>query len=307
MRTPGADTLSGQAAAYLARLKAHHYSEACLDQNRLVLGRLAEYLARRGRTGVHSIREQDLVAFVRVLAHLRNRQGVPLALTSLNSYTRVLRSFFAFLETSGVLLENPAVDLPLPSINTLPKAVLSVRQARQLMQAPDAVTPHGLRDRAILETFYGTAIRLSECYRLDLDDLDLSRGLLMVRQGKGRKDRLVPLTRLAITALGSYLACRPSFLRHPGERALFLARGGRRLSRVSISLLIREYGHTIGARVSPHGLRHACATHLIKGGADVRHVQKLLGHRDLRTTAIYTRVDVSDLRQVLAKAHPRER
>jgi integrase/recombinase XerD len=293
--------------AFLERLRAHHYSDALGRQAQLTLGRLSSHLREKGIRDLRSVRERDLVGFVSALSRRRNRAGERLSLASLNAYTNVLRRFFGFLERSGAVLQSPAEELPLHRIDALPRGVLSQRQARRLMEAPDE-SGLGMRDRALLELLYGTAIRLSECHRLDLQDLELAQGLLLVRAGKGRKDRMVPVPREAAAALSRYLTtARASLVRDPQEQALFLTRRGRRLGRVAIGLLVRDYGIAAGVRVSPHGLRHACATHLLAGGADVRHVQRILGHHDLRTTALYTRVDLSDLREALARAHPRER
>jgi site-specific recombinase XerD len=176
------------------------------------------------------------------------------------------------------------------------------------MGAPHCGSLIGLRDTALLELFYGTAVRLSECARLDLQDLDLAEGLLLVRNGKGKKDRVVPVAGRAAVALRRYLdETRPAFIHDPKEDAVFLTKHGDRLGKVSIDLIVRRYGEALGLKVSPHRLRHACATHLLKGGADVRHVQELLGHRFIETTARYTQVAIEDLRQAVGRAHPRER
>ena len=190
----------------------------------------------------------------------------------------------------------------------LPIGSVTSREALRLLDGIDTKTPVGLRDRAIVEVFYGTAIRLSECVRLDLTDLDLRDGLLLVRNGKGKKDRIVPLAGRAAAAIEAYLTeARPAFIHDPKESAVFLTKHGGRLSAVSVDLIVRRYGEGLGLKVSPHGLRHACATHLLKGGADVRHLQELLGHRFLDTTARYAHVAIQDLRDVIEKAHPREK
>jgi site-specific recombinase XerD len=221
-----------------------------------------------------------------------------------------LKGFFAFLERQGLILRNPALVLDLPRVRRLPRAVLSEREAARLVDAPDATTILGRRDHAILELLYGTGIRAGECERLDLTDLDLEAGTLLIRDGKGKKDRIVPLTVCTAAALGLHLReSRPALVRRASPAALFLARGGRRLQLQSIEKLVRVHAAAAGIeqRVTPHALRHACATHLLRGGADVRHVQALLGHSSLNTTARYTRVEVSDLRAVLERAHPREK
>jgi site-specific recombinase XerD len=221
-----------------------------------------------------------------------------------------VKGFFGFLERHGVLLRDPALVLPVPQARRLPRAILSEAQARRLMAAPFAPSALGRRDRAILELLYGTGIRVGECERLDTTDLDLQEATLLIRDGKGKKDRAVPLGTQAARALDHYLTDgRPALLSRTSPAALFLARGGRRLLRQSIEKLVRVHARTamIEPRISPHTLRHACATHLLRGGADVRHVQALLGHKSLTTTARYTRVDTKDLREVLERAHPRER
>jgi integrase/recombinase XerD len=199
----------------------------------------------------------------------------------------------------------------MPRVSKLPRIVLSREQARRLMEAPSAFTPLGQRDRALLEVLYGTGIRLRECARLELRDVDLGKGALFVRDGKGKKDRVVPFAGQAVAALDLYLReGRPALARSAREQALFLSSiSGGALDASSIQLAVHNHARAAGlpVAVSPHVLRHTYATHLIQGGADVRHVQKLLGHACLQSTTIYTRVFPRDLAQAVAKAHPRER
>jgi len=209
-----------------------------------------------------------------------------------------------------VILRDPTLDVALPSWKRLPRAVLNEAQARRLVAAPSSWTPLGKRDRAILETLYGCALRVSESERPDLTDLDLTKGEILVRDGKGRKDRLLPVVGRAVVPLEVYLAeARPELVRDPRERALFLSWPGRRLGVQVIQNLVRSHARAAGleVRVSPHTLRHGCATHLLQGGADICHVQKLLGHASVETTAIYTKVTPTDLARVVEKTHPRER
>jgi site-specific recombinase XerD len=187
---------------------------------------------------------------------------------------------------------------------------LTQAEACRLVETPSPHTGVGQRNRAILETLYGTGVRLSECVRLELTDVDLGEGTLLVRSGKGRKDRLLPLPARAATALDLYLRDgRPRLVRGAPEPGLFVSRDGRRLKPVSVQFVVWWHAKRAGirTRISPHMLRHACATHLLRGGADVRHIQELLGHERLETTEVYTRVEIADLRDALARAHPRER
>jgi integrase/recombinase XerD len=245
-----------------------------------------------------------------MLRQSKTPHGAPLSFATQASYLQRVRSFFGFLTRQGFVLRSPAAEIVIPSCSPIPRTVLSVGQAARLMETPRGDTRAGRRDRAILELLYGTGIRRGECMRLGAADLDLQERTLLVRDGKGHKDRMVPLPGRAAEALCAYLKdVRPDLMRDPGERALFLtAWWGHRLSDVSVGLLVRQHARAAGlGRLHPHALRHACATHLLRGGADVRHVQALLGHKRLKTTSLYTRVVVEDLRRVLARSHPRER
>lgn len=273
-----------------------------------VLSVFLPWLRKRG-LDPRAVSEGDIVSFLAWLKTTTNRRGRPFSDEQRHKWLCVLKGVFRFLEAKHLMLRNPAAGVVLPRIERLPPPVLNEAQARRLIETP-AETKIGLRGRAILELLYGTGLRLGECVRLDLADVSLLEGRLLVRSGKGRKDRVVPLVGRAAAALDLYLRdVRPQLAESPREEALFLSRDGDRLSCSALQMRLREYGKTAGLRTTlrPHVLRHTCATHLLRGGADIRYVQRLLGHQDLRTTAIYTRVTVDDLREVIARAHPRER
>ena len=294
----------------MGELRARRASASLLGQTRHALSQLASHLSERRVADLCRVEERHLVSFGRKLRETKTPRGRVLSLASQASYLQRVKSFFAFLERRGVVLRSPAAELPIPIASPLPRVALSEGQAARLMEAPPQETSTGKRDRAILETLYGVGLRRGECARLDVADLDLAAGTLLVRDGKGRKDRMVPVPGRAAAALAAYLKdVRPRLVVDPQEPALFLtAWWGKRLSEVSIVFLLRRHARTAGVgKVHPHALRHACATHLLKGGADVRHVQAILGHRKLVTTGLYTRVVIEDLRQVMRRAHPRER
>jgi integrase/recombinase XerD len=308
----GAAELHGFAAlldSYLDELQGH---EALRARASLVLPRLAAQLERRGRRDLRSIEPADLVAFVRHLATVPKKhapEGTLLAAATQGCYVEAVRRFFAWLTKRGVLLSDPAHDLPVPKPVRLPRRVLSEAEAQRLMAAPSR-SVLGRRDRAVLEVLYGCGLRRGECLRLDLVDLDLAQRLLLVRNGKGKKDRLLPLTGQAAKALDLYLQeSRPELLEDLRDDALFLSKYGRRMGRTCLYLLLAKHARAARLRgaIYPHALRHSYATHLLKGRASVRHVQELLGHQSLQSTAVYTRVGVEDLREVLARCHPRER
>jgi site-specific recombinase XerD len=235
----------------------------------------------------------------------------PLSVKTLAAETSVLRSFCAWLAARRVLLFNPAEGLVLGDRSEpLPKTVLTESEVQALLAAPgrDAV---GLRDRAILEMLYSTGLRRAELCGLDLYDVDQAGEVVRVRQGKGRKDRYVPVGAHALEALRRYLhAARPELVATSREPALFVASiTGRRLGRQTLNLIVRKHGESagIGRRVTPHVLRHTCATHLLQGGADLRHVQAILGHASIATIQVYTRVAAEDLAAVHRRHHPRRR
>jgi integrase/recombinase XerD len=239
------------------------------------------------------------------------KSGRVLARATQEGWLSAVRVFFAFLVKKGLLLSNPATEVRLPRAERLPSRVLSLSEARRLMEQPRSWTATGRRDRAILEVLYGSGLRVSECARLDLGDVDLRAGRALVRDGKGKRDRYVPLTVRSVEAIETYLAdARPRLVASGRETACFVShRTGRRLTKAGIQIVVRTQARRAGIRgvVHPHVLRHSFATHLIKGGADVRHVQRLLGHRDIKSTAIYTRVEVPDLKAMVARSHPREK
>lgn len=226
-----------------------------------------------------------------------------------------VRSFMKFLRRRGAVQDDPRLDLGRRKGRFILPKVLSVSDAKTLVEAPDTSTPAGKRDRAILELLYGAGLRISELWRLNVGDVDYSLGFVQVT-GKGDKERFVPLGAEAIEALGDYIAnARREFL-HGDSRSgdntlrkpLFLNKSGTRLSVRSIRRIVEKYAVEagIGARAcSPHTLRHSFATHLLYGGADLRSVQEMLGHADIRTTQIYTHVMPSRLKEVYNRAHPR--
>jgi integrase/recombinase XerD len=308
VRTRAGGDFASLLAAFIEDLRRRRYSESSLAKARGELPPLFHHLREEGITDPRAVTEAHLAAYARYLERLLMRKGTPLAVSSRSAALNTIRRFFAFLTRRGLLLRDPAAAIQLPRASRLPRGILSESQARRLMVAPFPGTALGRRDRAILELLYGTGIRLGECVRADVVDLDLTAKTLLVRNGKGRKDRVVPVAGRAAAALDVYLTVsRSLLLKHVPDPALFLSRYGTRLGAIGTRVMLKRQAELIGASVSPHVLRHTCATHLLRGGADIRHVQALLGHRSLTTTALYTRVDVCDLRQVLARAHPRER
>jgi len=305
VRTHGAADFAALLGQYVEELRVRRYSTSSIEKAHVELPRLIHHLEEDGIRDARGVSEEHLAGYARHLERRITRRGAPLAAASRASAISTVRRFFAFLTSRGHLLHDPAAAIPLPRHARLPRGILTESQARRLMAAPFPGSVIGKRDRAILELLYGAGIRLGEAVRADVSDLDLREGVLLVRSGKGKKDRVVPVEGRAALALDIYLTdARPELVKRV-DAALFLSRDGGRLSMVGLRAMVKRHGQAIGVHVSPHTLRHTCATHLLRGGADIRHVQELLGHRSLQTTALYTRVAVEDLRQVLARAHPR--
>jgi integrase/recombinase XerD len=295
---------------FLEARRAEGKSPSSEVNARIALDALFARLRRQGVRDVRAVSRAQVVSFARWLQGATGPGGEPLSFATRDSRLSLVRVFFAFLVKRRIVLTSPAEGVSLRREDRLPRRVLSEGEARRLMAAPLPSTPVGLRDRAILETLYGTGIRLSECVRLDLQDVDLSGGALFIRDGKGRRDRKVPLTGRAAVALDVYLReARPALGASGKEAAVFVSwRTAGRLTKAGVQIVVRRRGRLAGipGPLGPHALRHSCATHLLRGGADVRHVQELLGHEHVQTTTVYTRVELKDLREVVERSHPRE-
>ncbi|KAF0994650.1 site-specific tyrosine recombinase XerD [Geobacillus sp. TFV-3] len=220
-----------------------------------------------------------------------------------------IRSFHQFLLREKIAAQDPTVHIETPQFErTLPK-VLSVEEVEALLAAPQASTPFGLRDKAMLELLYATGMRVSELVQLNLSDVHLTMGFVRC-YGKGRKERIVPIGRMAIEALTHYLERGRPQLVNPRRRtteALFLNHYGQRLTRQGFWKILKRLAKEAGIEkeLTPHTLRHSFATHLLENGADLRAVQELLGHADISTTQIYTHVTKTRLKDVYKQYHPR--
>ena len=234
--------------------------------------------------------------------------GSGLAPGSIGRHLACLSTYFRYLVYDGRVSENLAKLLNAPTVWDRLPTVLGPSAVEKLLQTPDASTPTGMRDRAILEALYATGCRASEVAGLRRLDLDLKRGLARC-VGKGDKERVVPLGSRAVEALEVWLGeARPGWMiGKPEQAGVFVSRRGRPLTRIAVWKVVKTHAASAGLplKVSPHTLRHSFATHLLAGGADLRVVQEMLGHASIGTTQIYTRVELSRLREVHAKFHPR--
>lgn len=241
------------------------------------------------------------------LYHYRKADGATLSFNTQATRLLPVVAFFKWCAREGHILNNPASDLVLPKPpRQLPRHLMSVAEIEAVLNQADVDTPSGVRNRAMLETLYSTGIRRAEMIGLSLYDVDTERGTLMVRQGKGRRDRLVPIGARACAWVARYVQeVRPLFALTLDQRTLFVTDYGEpfennRLSDM-VKLHMRYAGFTSGGC---HAFRHAMATHMLENGADIRYIQAILGHSELSTTQIYTHVAIGKLKAVHALTHP---
>ncbi len=274
------------------------WAEETLRQARQVLADFLLFVERRGSVEGEGLDAELLRGYVLDVRSRRNRKGEPWSPHTIEGVLALVRRFLKWALLRGHLLQDLGRLIVTPRTLALPRT-LGETEVLELIERTKSV-----RTRAILELLYGTGLRAQELVSLDLVDVNLQAQLLTVREGKGRKARLVPFGRKVKEALRAYLRERAA-----REGALFLTRSGRRLVRSALGDLVRQAGDRAGLRrpVSPHRLRHSFATHLLRNGADVRHIQRLLGHASLGSTQVYLGLDVADLARMIERSHPRER
>lgn len=269
------------------------------------LGQLLAFVEESSDGACPPLRELDAFTLRTWLGKLARTHGP----SSIARKMAALRSFFRWLLMQGEIEKNPAAQLASPKISRPLPTFISPEAAEEVMESPVETKPTGLRDRAMLEVLYGSGLRVSELAGLNLDSVDLhGRSVRVI--GKGDKERIVPLSKHAVSSLQNYLEIRNT-LRHPKTLeqdaiALFLSERGTRIGVRRIQTLVRQYGQLGAGRADlhPHALRHSCATHMLEGGADLRVIQEMLGHSSLATTQRYTHVSLEQLMRVYDKAHP---
>jgi integrase/recombinase XerD len=272
-----------------------------IDAYRLDLTRFQEFLDTHG-SNVKDTGTADVESFIRSL------RSESLSARSVVRSLSAIRTFYRFLQTEGVTDNDPAKQIERPRLWKKLPVVLDIFEIEALLDQPDLESDLGIRDRAMLELAYAAGLRVSELLQVTIPDLDLDEGLIRI-MGKGRKERLVPVGRVALDYAGRYIDGPRRRLSLKGERSevLFLNFRGSPLSRMGFWKILQKYVGAAGIKrkCTPHTLRHSFATHLLEGGADLRAVQEMLGHADIATTQIYTRVDRSYLKDIHKTFHPR--
>mgnify|MGYP001824392300 FL=1 len=294
---------------YIEYLQIRNYSERTIDNRRGYINRFILWCEERALSRPEQITKQILEVHQRYLyRYLDARTGRKLSFRTQNARLVQLRGFFSWLCKRDLLPANPAADLDLPRPEQrLPKHILNAREVELVLAQPDMLSESGLRDRAMLEVFYSTGMRRSELAGLKLHDLDCERRTVTIRQGKGKKDRMVPIGERALSWVSKYMEeVRPGLSCAQSDEALFLSSLGESFSPMRLTQLVRGYvkAADIAKSGACHLLRHAAATHMLENGADIRFIQELLGHAKLETTQIYTHVSIRQLQEVHERTHP---
>lgn len=296
---------------FIEHLKVKNYSPATITIYHREMRQFFIYLKEAGIADLKRVTRNTLNAYLTGIMERKNRGDY--GLSTVSNKVLAAKRFFEYLEDLNYILINPAEHIKEPKGRgtRLPRTILTESEARKVLDQPNLSTMIGIRDRTILEVFYSTGIRLDEMAHLTIFDCDLQGGLLRVNKGKGAKDRVVPLGRHAIRFLKEYITkVRPHHTRNnKGHRILFVNQTGEPLPAHSIGKKVSYYAQQAGINknVSPHILRHTFATQLVKNGAEITAVQKMLGHKDLSTTQIYTRVAGVEIKETHKKRHPREK
>jgi integrase/recombinase XerD len=306
-----ADALATWRDPYLDSLNARNFSPFTVLYRRNALNRFFLWAAERDLTRAGQVTRPILESYQRWLWKATKPDGARLSWSTQGGRISSVKDYFRWLTRQNVILHNPASELEMPrEEKRLPRDILSQAEVAQILAVPNTADPLGVRDRAMLELFYSTGLRRMELCRLEMGDVHATRATLTVRQGKGKKDRMVPLGERALHWLERYLReTRPLLCLDTRTQALFISGYGEAfhpnvVTRMVSTWLQQALPHRKG---SCHLLRHTCATHMLENGADIRFIQKLLGHESLETTAIYADVSIKQLQEVHARCHPAAR
>lgn len=287
---------------YLAA-RSVHLVAATLSQERRYLARLLASLKEQGVSELQDVSQEHIAHFHAVLSSAPSPRGGALSRSLLQQALLCARSFLVWARERGLLLLDFS-ELPIPKRDDVLPVVPTANEVRRLLEQPGS-SPTGRRDRLLLELLYGLGMRAGECVGLDLHSADLPAETLTV-VGKGGHQRLLPLSVGVRVSLLDYLRFgRPGLAPAVGEKALLVGKTGQRLGVQSVRLRVRAYGARIGLKMGAHQLRHACATHLVEGGAELVYVARLLGHQGLETTRRYARVTPLELAREHRRCHPR--
>ncbi len=296
---------------FLEGSRALGLSPRTVDIRQRMLKRFIHWCDERNLDKPQDITRQILERYRRFLYHYRKKDGEPISFATQQQRLSPIKAFFKWLTKENYILYNPASEMELPRVHRrLPKHILTNEEVGRIVNQTMLHGDLGIRDRAIIETLYSTGIRRSELINLKLYDVDTRNGTLMVREGKGKKDRMVPLGQRACLWINKYTEdIRPGLAMEPDEGSLFLHEFGEAFHKNRLTDLVKKYIEQAGIDKpgACHIFRHTMATLMLDNGADIRHIQAMLGHSQLSTTEIYTQVSIRKLKEVHALTHPADR
>lgn len=293
---------------FLQFCKMKNMSDNTVRSREVYLRRFISWCDDRGLSKAQEITRPILERYQRHLYFARKSNGQPLSVSGQLSYLNGLKAMFKWLTKQNYILYNPASDLDLPRANKrLPKHILSASDAEKILNQPDITTAIGIRDRAMMEVLYSTGVRRMELTGLRTTDVDIDRGTIMIRHGKGDKDRMIPIGDRAVLWVEKYLyEVRPDLVIGISDDILFLNTHGEEIGLSWLSRIVKKYidGANINKTGSCHLFRHTMATLMLENGADIRYIQAMLGHAKLDTTQIYTQVSIQKLKDIHTATHP---
>ena len=295
---------------YAQSLKVRNMAKRTINGIVWRLDKFIVYLAKCGITHIDAINKETIRSYQIDLYQTINTRGRQNCVSYQNGMLSAVKQFMRFLHERDYIVSDPAKDVQYAKQpKSLPRGVLTSSEARKIIHAPDTKTVIGYRDRTILEVLYSSGIRKEEVNSLTLKDVDYHDGFLRIDEGKGNKDRIVPIGRICCRYLENYIkSVRPELIKDPYNNHLFLSLRGKRLSKNMVWELVKKYARQAKIRknVHPHTFRHTCATTMLKNKADLNSIRKILGHTSLNTTQIYTHLNITDLKEVHQRCHPRE-
>jgi len=295
--------------SFEAHLLARNYSPATVESYRCLLKDFIGFLLTKGVSDVRGITTTNITDYQIHRLQKPNNCGKPCGVGSRNNALKAVKAFCRYLHKQGFIGDDPAKDVDFARMpKRLPRNILTFSEMRKLLQTPDRQSLLGQRDRCMMELLYSSGLRNRELRTLKLTDLNLEEGILQVVDGKGHKDRYVPVGRVACRHLAHYIAVvRPLLLGKGSADTVFLSLRGKPLGMSAVINAVERYVRLAGIKktITPHSFRHTCATHLLQNKANIRHIQEILGHVSLQTTQIYTSVTIQELKDAHTSCHPR--
>lgn len=295
---------------YFESLKLQGYRLQTIKSYRSELQKFLKFAEEEKLTSLEDITPKIVYAFQSELYHYEGKDKKRYSMRTQLAALSTLKGFLKYLFDTQKLENDPGAGLKMPRSGRRLPFVPSVEDVEKLLSIVDTSTPLGFRDRTIMEVLYASGIRAQELCGLCLYDVAPGGRELFIREGKGGKQRVVPLGTIAADYLKEYLQTqRPKLSEDISVDEVFVSKNGRPLLKTDMTAMIKKYRDFAGVegKLSPHSLRHACASHLLKNGCDIRYIQQLLGHASLSTTQVYTKVEISDLKEIHERCHPREK